>query len=616
MSSLFNRFSSLRRLYVELRTYGFAGSWQNLRNRLRLHRHQSKLNYSRWVETYDTISDSDRLDILRRIEELPTKPLISVVMPVFNPPEVWLTKALDSILSQLYPNWELCIADDASTQPHVRVVLEKYAAMDSRIRVKYRDQNGHISAASNSALALARGEFVALVDHDDELAEQAFYVIASEINEHPDVDILYSDEDRIEENGRRYAPQFKPDWDSELIRSCNYIAHLGVYRTSLAVSVGGFRVGFEGSQDYDFALRCVDATTEDRIRHLPFILYHWRAIEGSVAHDAGAKHYAYDAAVRSIESHLQRSSVPAIVHRTSVVGQYRVEYQHANERPSIAVIILLDDRVKNFEKCVESIFQASSGSKFVVYGVGTTNQCANTKSAQSRSHSSSIRWIAFDETQVAARRFNLAVQQIDAEVICVIDPNLTILSQGCLTQGWLTEFASIAIRPDVGVIGGKVLSHHDRILHSGFVLSQEAIGNHVGVREAGAYFATQVARELTAVSGAFMAIRREVLIAAGLYDAEVFGDFYFNIDLCLRLRQRGYRCLWTPFAQACTFCPDVIEHTPDSNSSPQMVAEYQSLLSKWRGAFGDEQRLSPNLRLGAHGFDLAFPPQIEKPWRK
>ena len=201
-------------------------------------------------------------------------------MPVYNTNPVFLRKALDSVLEQLYPNWELCIADDASSNPEIRTILDDYARRDRRIKLVYRSENGHISAASNSALELATGDFIALMDHDDELLEHSLYMVALTINEHLDSDIIYSDEDKIDVAGVRQTPYFKPDWNPELFYSQNYLNHLGVYRASLVREVGGFRKGFEGSQDYDLALRILSLTSVERIRHIPYVLYHWRMAPG------------------------------------------------------------------------------------------------------------------------------------------------------------------------------------------------------------------------------------------------------------------------------------------------------------------------------------------------
>lgn len=233
-------------------------------------------DYDRWVETHDTLGEADRQAIAVHIARMAVRPTISVIMPAYNSDERFLREAIASVRGQLYPHWELCVADDASTAPHVWRVLQEEAARDSRIRIVRRPVNGHISAASNSALTLASGEFVALMDHDDLLAPHALYEVAAELEAHPDADMLFSDEDKIDATGRRREPYFKPGWNPELLLGQNLVKHLCVVRRGVLTQVGGFREGFEGSQDYDLVLRVSEATTADRIRHIPAILYHWR----------------------------------------------------------------------------------------------------------------------------------------------------------------------------------------------------------------------------------------------------------------------------------------------------------------------------------------------------
>jgi glycosyltransferase involved in cell wall biosynthesis len=206
-----------------VRKEGIGGLQRRLRSKLR-----AANDYSRWIRAFDTLTPRDHAAIRRHIEQLSHKPLISVVMPVYNTPQKWLQRAIESVRSQLYPNWELCIVDDASSQPHVKNILTQYRTKDSRIKIKFRDRNGHISAASNSALEMATGDFIALVDHDDELPEHALYMVAAELNVHPDADLIFSDEDKIDEKGRRYDPYFKPDWNPALFLAPNCIIHLTV----------------------------------------------------------------------------------------------------------------------------------------------------------------------------------------------------------------------------------------------------------------------------------------------------------------------------------------------------------------------------------------------------
>ena len=322
--------------------------------------------YASWVAAYDTLTPEGADRIRQRLAGLSRKPLISVLLPVYDAPEKWLVRAIESVRRQLYPHWELCIADDASRQPHVRRVLERYQRRDpDRIKVVLRDTNGHISAASNSALALAHGEFIALLDHDDELRPHALACVALELDAHPEADLVYSDEDKVDENGHRYDPYFKPDWNPDLFNVQNFISHLGVYRTLLVREVGGFRVGYEGSQDWDLAMRVIERSAPERIRHIPRILYHWRSVPGSTALLIGAKNYAAQAAEKVISEHFTRIGVEARLSPTK--GSYwRVHYPLPAPAPRVTLIIPTRNRLEVLRPCLESLLGRTTYPDFEV----------------------------------------------------------------------------------------------------------------------------------------------------------------------------------------------------------------------------------------------------------
>jgi len=318
-------------------------------------KNSDKIKYEKWLQLYALLSEDDYFAIRERIKTLSYHPKISVILPVFNTPEKWLRRAIESVIGQIYLDWELCIADDASTKPHVRETLEEYSKIDSRIHVIYRARNGHISAASNSALDLAKGEFIALLDHDDEFSKHALYWVVEELNRYPEADIIYSDEDKIGDDGRRYAPHFKPSWNPELFLSQNYISHLGVYRTQCVKDVGGFREGYEGSQDYDLCLRCVAKTKPEKIRHIPHILYHWRAVPGSTARDTKEKKYAEGSAIKAIFDYISKIDPKIRVEAGNLPTTYRVRYPLPDILPLVSLIIPTWNGYEILKTCIESI---------------------------------------------------------------------------------------------------------------------------------------------------------------------------------------------------------------------------------------------------------------------
>src|SRR5262249_28947119 len=255
--------------------------------------------YRAWVSTYDTLTAEDIAAMHSMAARFPLQPLISILTPVYNTPRSLLCATIDSVRAQTYGNWELCLVDDRSDQPHVREVLKHYSRMDHRIKVTYRNENGHISRASNSALALASGSWIALLDHDDLLPRHALFCVVDALNQNPNAKLIYSDEDKIDRHGRRQSPYFKPDWNPDLFLSHNMISPVGVYRTDLVRELGGFRPGLEGSQDYDLALRYIEHIDPADIFHIPHVLYHWRMLPGSTSLNYGEKPYAQAAAARA-----------------------------------------------------------------------------------------------------------------------------------------------------------------------------------------------------------------------------------------------------------------------------------------------------------------------------
>src|SRR4051794_32591865 len=280
-------------------------------------------------------------------------PLISVLMPVYNPDPAFLRAAIESVRTQLYPHWELCIADDASTAPGVRETLQDCAAADGRIRVVLRAENGHISASSNSALELAGAPWLALMDHDDLLAEDALYRVAACIDTHPRARLIYSDEDKIDDAGQRSDPYFKPDWNPDLFHSHNMFSHLGGLSTELVRQVGGFRIGLEGSQDWDLVLPCIEVVEPDQIEHIPRVLYHWRIHQASTASSMTAKPYAAVAGERALNEHFDRLGVRAPAEYVGV--GYRTRYPLPADRPLVSIIVPTRNGMDLVRRCVESI---------------------------------------------------------------------------------------------------------------------------------------------------------------------------------------------------------------------------------------------------------------------
>jgi GT2 family glycosyltransferase len=551
------------------------------------HRFSERRKYQKWIEAHK-LTDEQRAGVITKIETFEREPLISIVMPVYNVEEKWLRACIESVIAQLYPNWELCIADDASPAEHVRRVLDEYAARDERITVTYRTENGHISAASNSALELVTGEFTALLDHDDELSEDALFWVASEINEHPDAAMFYSDEDKIDGAGRRSEPKFKPDWSRDLFYSLNLITHLSVYRTDLLRAAGGFRVGYEGSQDHDLALRVTEQIPETAIRHIPRILYHWRAIPGSVALSGEAKPYAYEKAREAIRSHFERTGVSAGV-EAAADNLHRVRYTLPEPSPKASLILNVDNEYAAAEAV--DAFSATEYPDLEILLV-----CSE-KLKSSLDIQGNVRVIAVDETSEAGR-YNSAVLQAEGDVLFFVDPALKPLN-----ADWLGEMAAFAVQEGIGAVGAKVLESDKSVLHSGLIITPDGtVPVHQGIPrdEAGYFFRNGLINNFSAVSIAAFATTRALFMEMQGFDDESFPDKFYDADYCLRLWRKNRRVVFTPYAEF--ICSDTAGQLSFERSGT--TEEITAFTEKWKEAADRDPFYNPNLSRDNGNFEI------------
>lgn len=578
-----------------------AGGWLHAQWSDRLDR--SDQRYLAWVRDFDVLANSDREAMRREMSRWSVFPLISVVLPVYNPPERWLRRCLDSVLEQIYPHWELCIANDASPAPHVRRVLDEYALRDPRIRVVHREVNGHICAASNSALALAKGDFVALLDHDDELAEHALFAVAAALRKHPQAQVLYSDEDKINEEGRRFDPYLKPDFSLELLRGHNMISHLGVYRRSLLDELQGFKPGTEGSQDYDLALRAVERLRPDEIVHIPQVLYHWRAISGSTALGPQEKDYAHVAARRAIAEHLAR-----VGHRGEVLplppytGNWRVRLAPIRN-PLVSIIIPTRNGLEYLKRCLDSIERRTDYPAFEIIVVDNgSDEPAVLSYLQECASARSVHVVRLDEPFNFSRINNVAVESSRGEILLFLNNDTEIRD-----ASWLSELVSHAVRPDVGAVGGLLIYPDGRIQHAGIVLGLGAdrIAGHAYHFRMRGYPGDKcralLVQAMSAVTAACMAVSREKFLAVGGFDERLAVAFN-DVDLCLRLTARGWHTVWTPNI-------DVVHHesvSRGSDLSPERRAAYEKecayMRKRWGAALERDPYYHPALSLDHNDF--------------
>ncbi len=566
-------------------------------------------DYREWVRRFDTLDDQSRAQIRQSIASLPTQPKISVLMPVFNPPPEFLEKALQSVTNQLYENWELCIADDLSTDPAVGSILKRYAELDSRIRIVYRVVNGHIAHASNSALEMVTGEFVGLFDHDDLLPEHALYSVAKAINETPDLGLIYSDEDKVDEQGNRKSPYFKSNWNLDLFRSQNMISHFGVYRTSLVRSVGGFRPGMEGSQDYDLALRCIERLSDHQILHIPRVLYHWRIHSGSTAQTASAKPYAATAGQSALADHLQRLGVTGTVTNLENWG-YRVNYALPNPPPEVTLIILTHNRLDLLKNCIDSVRKGTAYSNYDIVIVDNNSDDAATLAYLEKVAAEAGITVVRDPLPFNFSRLNNhAVRLAKGQFVGLLSNDIEVI-----TPDWLDEMVSVANQKGVGAVGARLWYPNNRIQHAGIVIGMLTLAGHIHrffPRGTHGYFGRASLRQsMSAVTGACLVIRKSTYEAVGGMDETHLAAAFNDVDFCLKVLEAGYRNVFTPFADLYRHESATRGIEDRSEKRQRFAAEMSFMKNRWSSMLTNgDPAYNPNLSLDDGYCSLAWPPR-------
>ena len=501
-----------------------------------------------WSKAHDTLDEEGERQLARLIESWPSAPVLSVIMPCCDPSVDNLSKAIDSVRSQIYPHWELCIADDASLDARVHEHLRAVAASDPRIKVVFRQERGHIARASNSALTLASGAFCYFLDHDDQLTRHALAFIAGEIVRDPRLDWIYSDIDRIDENGQRQAPLYRVSPDPDL---CLATAHMGahaVIRTDLLRKLGGLREGTDGAQDHDLALRLLHCTPMDRIRHIPNVLYHWQGHEGSTAGQFLQKPYAVQNRERVVRDHLAREGIAADVRHLQASSGVRVKYRVDGQWPLVSILIPTRDSLEILRRCIESLRERTNypAIEIILVDNGSNDPAA-------------LRYLDYLEASEIARVLrapgpfnwahlnNLAARGARGEILCLLNNDIEAVS-----EGWLRELVSHVMRPGVGIAGAALWYADGRLQHGGVYFAPstgEALHAFKGQTRGELPSLGRVVRTVSAVTGACLVVKRQTYLEAGGMDEDWLPIGYNDVDFCLRVRERlGLRCVWTPFA--------------------------------------------------------------------
>ncbi|MBO9186478.1 glycosyltransferase family 2 protein [Rhizobium sp. L80/93] len=564
-------------------------------------------NYSKWLETYGILGDEARQTIRYEIGQWRNPPLISIIMPVYNPELSWLEEAIESVRGQLYTNWELCIADDGSTTEGVKDVLEAYHARDKRIKVTYRTVNGHISEASNSALALATGEWMTLLDQDDLLTEDALYHVSRTLIANPGLDLVYSDEDKIED-GRRFDPYFKPDWNVELLRSHNMVCHLSTFRIERVRAIGAFRRGFEGSQDYDLVLRFSEGLDPDRIAHIPRVLYHWRVHSNSTAQESGNKSYAAVAGRKALAEHLERLGIDATVEILDT-GMCRTRYGLPQQLPLASLIIPTRNGLDLVRQCVTSILQATSYPAYEIIIVdNNSDDPATLAYFRDIATNPRIRVERDDRPFNYSALNNRAVEMSNGDYVVLINNDIEVIS-----PDWLSEMMSLAMQDGVGAVGARLWYPDETLQHGGVIIGLGGVAGHSHKqlkRGLPGYFRrAELPQDLSAVTAACLVIRKSTFEEVGGLNEVDLKIAFNDVDFCLKVKEAGYRNVWTPYA-------DLYHHesaTRGLDDTPEKVERFRQEIAymhaRWETHRRPDPAYSPNLTLNYEDFSLAWPPR-------
>lgn len=522
-----------------LKHYGLKEFWVRLNERFE----PEEVPYGPWYEAY--VPGEAELEKQRR-RKWQYEPKISVVVPAYKTPEKFLRQMIDSLRNQTYGNWELCIANGSPEDSSMESVLQEYSSQDDRIRYKNLDENLGIAENTNEAFAMATGEFVGLLDHDDLLSSNALYEIVRVLESDRETDVVYTDEDKVTTDlSEHFQPHLKPDFNLDLLRSNNYICHFFTVRREIVEQTGGFRREFDGAQDYDFIFRCTEAAR--RIRHVPEILYHWRTHKASTADNPASKMYAFDAGKRAIEAHLERCGEQGNVSHTKDLGFYKVAYPVLKES-LVSIIIPNKDEKESLQKCLESIWEKSTYKNYEILIVenNSTSQeiFAYYEELEKRENVRILKW-EHEFNYAAINNFGAA--HASGEYFLFLNNDVEII-----TTDWVEKMLGNCQRDQVGAVGVKLYYPDDTIQHAGCIIGIGGIAGHMFVGMPGSHTGylhkASIQQNLSAVTAACMMMKRTAFEKAGGFTEELSVAFN-DVDLCLKVRREKYLIVYNPFVE-------------------------------------------------------------------
>ncbi len=560
-------------------------------------------DYAAWCARYEPAADADHGD---RLAALARRPRVSILLPVWNVPVALLRETIASVRAQCYGEWELCVVDDGSTDAAVAACLAELAASEPRLRVARRARNGGIAQATNDALALARGEYCAFLDHDDRLAPDALLCMVEAIGAHPDAALLFSDEDKLDAAGVRAMPYFKPAWDGEWIRTTNCVLHFMVVRTALLRELGGLTPGIDGAQDWDLVLRVAEAAGRERIRHVPRVLYHWRELPGSTAAAAFEKPALVAAQRKVIEASLARRGETAVA--TLTTQGWRIVFAVPQPPPLVSIVIPTRDRADLLSTCLDSIRAHTTYPAYEIVLVDNDSRAPDAVALLDElSRTGRARVVRYSQPFNYAAQCNLGVRESRGALIALVNNDIEVT-----TPGWLDELVSLAVRPGAGLVGATLFYPDGTLQHAGVILGLNGVGDRpwIGTRRgfAGPQGRARAVREMSALITACAVVLRERYLEVGGMD-ELLAVSCNDLDLCLRLSRAGYRHVVTPYAELVhheSASRGLDDDPANARRSREEEARFAAL---WPRELAADPLYNPNLAVTGSAYALAWPPR-------
>lgn len=585
--------------FAYLKAHGVSGLMKKVKLKIR-NRKLRPQPYSVWIKKH--LPSENELE-LQRMHKFRISPKISIVVPLYKTPEKYLLSLVESMKKQTYSNWELCLSDGSGVGSPLKGILTKLQAEDTRIKVIANDTSLRISENTNAAISIATGDYIAFADHDDELVSHALYECVSALERDNTIDVIYSDEDKMSMDGKRFfEPNFKPDFNIDLLCTVNYICHLFVVKKELLNQIGGLRPEYDGAQDYDFIFRCVESAKN--IYHIPKILYHWRCHEDSTAENPESKLYAFEAGVRAIEGHYKRIGVPVEITKGEFLGLYRTKFLR-NFDPLISIIIPNKDHTDDLKRCIDSIEEKSTykNYEYIIVENNSTEEKTFQFYKDLEFSNPKVKIVYWDGPFNYSAINNYGIQYAKGEYYLLLNNDTEIINEDCIE-----ELLGYCIRKDVGAVGARLYYDDDTIQHAGVVIGFGGIAGHCFVQQPRGYtgYCHRIicAQNYSAVTAACMLVKKEAFEAVNGLSEELAVAFN-DIDFCMKLKQAGYLIVYNPYAELYHY----ESKSRGQEDTPEKIARFQREIAtfeaKWPEILKNGDPLyNPNLTLDSQDFSL------------